>query len=141
VARRLVTAVLVATLFVASKSSDAQFFALEKVWNEAHLKGDVDALDRLWADDLVVAVPKMVLNKTESLNVWRSGRLKFRRYETSDLRVRTYRETAVVTGRMRRSREMPDGTLRDDDWTFTKVYVRRGSTWRVVAFQASEAPQ
>ncbi len=30
---------------------------LEDVWNQAHVAGDAEALDHLWADDLEVAVP------------------------------------------------------------------------------------
>src|SRR5580658_7303795 len=59
---------------------------LEKVWNDAHLAGDTAALDALWADELVVTVPKMPLfNKAQSLAIWRTGKMKFKRYETSDL--------------------------------------------------------
>jgi uncharacterized protein DUF4440 len=32
---------------------------LETVWNEAHEHGDADVLEKLWADDMEVAVPKM----------------------------------------------------------------------------------
>lgn len=39
---------------------------LETVWNEAHERGDVDALEALWADDIEVAVPKMpVMTKAD----------------------------------------------------------------------------
>jgi ketosteroid isomerase-like protein len=41
---------------------------LETVWNQAHERGDSDALEALWADDLEVAVPKMpVMTKAEVL--------------------------------------------------------------------------
>src|SRR5215470_5931118 len=72
---------------------------LEKVWNDAHLAGDTAALDALWADELVVTVPKMPLfNKAQSLAIWRTGRMNFKRYETSDLNIRAFGDTAVVTG-------------------------------------------
>src|SRR5678815_5398186 len=32
---------------------------LETTWNSAHVAGDAAALDALWADELVVTVPKM----------------------------------------------------------------------------------
>lgn len=112
---------------------------LESVWNDAHLRGDAAALDRLWADDLVVVVPKMTpLSKPEALEFVRGGRMKFLRYESSELAVRVYGDTAVATGRLRRSRER-GGQVVDDDWRFTKVYVRRAEAWRAVAFHASEA--
>ena len=44
----------------------AELARLEDVWNQAHLHGDTEALDRIWADDLEVAVPQMpIWNKAE----------------------------------------------------------------------------
>jgi hypothetical protein len=37
----------------------AEFSKLEGMWNQAHLHSDADTLDRLWADNIVVIVPKM----------------------------------------------------------------------------------
>jgi hypothetical protein len=119
----------------------AELARLEQVWNEAHLHLNAEALDRLWADDLVVAVPKMsVLTRADAMDMVRSGRMRFERYETSNLAVRVYGDAAVVTGRLQRSRNMA-GRVVDDNWLFTKVYVRLQGQWRVVAFHASEAPQ
>jgi ketosteroid isomerase-like protein len=76
---------------------------LETVWNEAHVKGDAEALDRLWADDLVVTVSGMpLMNKPDSLVMIRAGRMGFSKYDTSELVVRTYGDSAVVTGRVQR---------------------------------------
>lgn len=121
------------------QQEDAEFRKLESVWNGAHLRADADALERLWHDDLQVAVPQMALmSKAEALNVLRSSRMMFERYESSDLKVRTYGASAVVTGRLQRSRTF-GGRKVEDDWQFTKVYVRDSGDWRVVAFHASEA--
>jgi ketosteroid isomerase-like protein len=112
---------------------------LETVWNEAHEHGDVDALEKLWADDMEVAVPKMpVLTKADALKFARSGRMKFLSYRTSDIHVRVYDNAAVVTGRLQRTRSI-NGQEMSDDWRFTKTYVREAQQWRVVAFHASEA--
>lgn len=112
---------------------------LETVWNQAHEQGDSNALEALWADDLEVAVPKMpVMTKAEVLGFARSGRMKFLHYETSDLHIRVYRDAAVVTGRLQRTRTL-NGAEVSDDWRFTKTYVREAGKWRVVSFHASEA--
>ena len=114
---------------------------LETVWNSAHVRGDADALEALWADDLEVAVPRMpVMTKTEAVSFARSGHMKFLRYQTSELRVRVYEDAAVVTGRLQRTRTR-NGQEVSDDWRFTKVYIRRAGKWGVVAFHASEAAQ
>jgi hypothetical protein len=125
-----------------SRESDTrQLQQLEQVWNKAHIDGDADALDRLWADDLEVSVPRMaVMNKTDALAFARSGRMKFLRYTTSGLNIRVYKDAAVVSGRLQRTRSM-NGKEISDDWQFTKVYIRQGKRWRVVSFHASDAPQ
>lgn len=118
-----------------------QLERLESVWNEAHERGDADALEALWSDDLEVAVPRMaVLTKADALAIARSGRMKFLRYRTTDVRVRVYDNAAVVTGRMQRTRSI-NGQEISDDWRLTKTYVRQAQKWRVVAFHASESAE
>jgi hypothetical protein len=81
---------------------------LEVAWNEAHLHGDANALDRLWAPGLSVVVPGMPpFKKPELLGMWRSMRVVFSAYSTSDVAIQVYGTTAVVTGRLRRSRDFP----------------------------------
>ena len=122
-------------------ADQTELMRLEKIWNESHLEGNAEALDRLWDRDLMVIVPKMkLINRDNALGMFRSSHMKFLRYETSDLAIRVYGDTAVVTGRVLRTRKMNDNEIQDH-WHFSKVYVRRGPEWRVVLWQASEAPQ
>jgi hypothetical protein len=134
----------VTTSSSAQTSHDADVHELERletVWNEAHEHGDADVLEKLWADDMEVAVPKMpVMTKADALRFARSGRMKFLSYRTSDIRVRLYDNAAVVTGRLQRRRSM-NGQEISDDWRFTKTYIREAGQWRVVSFHASEAAQ
>jgi len=116
-----------------------ELYRLEAVWNEAHLKGDVDALDQLWANDLVVTVAAMpVMTKAQALAMVRSNRMPFSKYETSELNVRRFGNSAVVTGRLLRERSMSGKTI-TDNWRFTKTYVIVDGRWRVVAWHASPA--
>jgi hypothetical protein len=77
-----------------------------------------------------------VMKKGELFKFVGSGRMKFERYETSDLNFRIYGQSAVVTGRLLRRREI-NGREVEDDWRFTKIYQPTADGWRVVA---SEAP-
>ena len=124
------------------ESADAQQLSrLENVWNDAYVRADADALDRLCADDLVVTMSDMqVLNKPQSIGILRSGKVRFQRYETSDIRIRVYDNAAVVTGRLQRTRNA-HGQEANDDWRFTKVYIRRADKWQVVAWHASTSVQ
>lgn len=110
---------------------------LEADWNSAHARGDAAALEHLFADDLVVVVPGMrVMTKADAVGMFTSGRMKFDRYESSETTFRVYDATAIVTGRLRRTRVVAGATV-DDDWRFTKIYLRRASRWQVVSFHAS----
>ena len=123
----------------AQDSDLAELTRLEAVWNDAHLRGDPSALERLWADELVAIVPRMApLPKQEALAFVRSARMKFLRYESAEVTVKVYGESAVARGRLLRARELGGQTMQDN-WRFTKVYVRQAGQWRVVAFHASEA--
>src|SRR2546422_4943022 len=78
---------------------------LEKVWNEAYVRGDADVLAELCSEDFVATMTNMVvLNKQRSLAIVKSGRVKFQRYETSELNIHVYDSAAVVTGRLQRTR-------------------------------------
>ena len=129
----------------AAVSKDAfdlkELYRLESVWNDAHVKGDADTLDRLWANDLVVTVAAMpVMNKADALAMVRSSRMPFTKYETSELNVKRLGDAAVVTGRLTRERTMNGKTV-TDNWRFTKVYTASDGRWRVVAWHASPAAQ
>jgi len=114
---------------------------LEQLWNDAHLRGEVKALEGLWADDITIIVPRMRrLTKADALEMWRAIPVRFSRYESTDTAVRTFGDTAVVTGRILRVRDF-GGRTAEERWQFTKVYRRGSGTWRVVAFHASEAPE
>ncbi len=110
---------------------------LETDWNAAHVTGDAAALGQLFADDVVIMVPGMrVMTKADAVGMFTSGRMKFDRYETSEMKFRVYDASAIVTGRLRRTRVVASATV-DDDWMFTKVYHRRAGRWQVVSFHAS----
>ncbi len=120
------------------RSADVQELKrLEKVWNDAYVRADADALERLCSDDLVVTMTDMqILNKQRAIAIVRSGKVKFTRYETSDLSIRVYDNAAVVTGLLQRTRTA-QGHEVNDEWRFTKVYIRRDGKWQVVAWHAS----
>jgi len=118
-----------------------ELYRLEAVWNDAHVKGDAAALDALWANDLVVTVAAMpVMNKADALAMVRSNRMPFARYETSELNVKRFSDSAVVTGKLVRERTINGKTV-TDNWRFTKAYVRSEGRWVVIAWHASPAAQ
>jgi hypothetical protein len=142
----LVTLLAVAWAFIAGMQpvpspEIREILRLEDVWNQAHLRGDVPALDALCADDLIVTVPGMKrMSKADILGFWKSGRATITKYATSDVRVTVRGQTAVATGALARTRDF-SGKVVNDLWQFTKTYSNEGGRWVLVAYHASDAPQ
>jgi uncharacterized protein (TIGR02246 family) len=136
----MIAALLFALVILQGQGSDTDVSALTRLeaeWNTAHLQGDATTLARIFADDLVVIVPGMrPMDKADSLGMFKAGGMKFDRYESSETQYRVYSDTAIVTGRIKRTRTIA-GTTREDDWRFTKVFLRRAGNWQVVQFHAS----
>lgn len=113
---------------------------LEHVWNEAHVQGDVPALEALCADDLQVTVPGMPpMSKADILGFWKSGRAKITRYDTTGVQIEIRGDTAIATGRLARTRDFNGKTI-DDVWQFMKTYARRAGRWVLVSYRASDGP-
>jgi len=139
--KRFLGLLIVSTTVVQAQQSNnadkEELGKLEAAWNDAHLKGDAAVLAQLWEDSLVVTVPGMApMNKTASLAVWRSGQFKFDKYQTSEIDIRVYGDAAVVTGRLLRTRTFNGRTV-DDNWRFTKIYIKQRGQWKVIAYHAS----
>ena len=68
------------------------------------------------------------------VDAFKSGQTKLTSDELSDMKVRVYGNTAVITGKAD-----VKGTLGGKDTNgqimFTRVYVKKGGSWRSVAFQ------
>ena len=100
--------------------------------------GNAQALDELLADDFVMVgitcgseIPKAAL-----LVVMSCGQLKFHAMEPSEVRVRLYGDTAVVTGRTQIGGQCGDDPFHADT-RYTHVYVRHQDAWRMVNAQGT----
>ena len=114
--------------------------AAERRWTEALVKADVDALDRLYADDLVyVHSGGNVETKAQFLDRMRKGGLKYQKVELVDPRVRVFGAAAVVNGAFDVS-VLVDGQPMNHRVIYTHVYAERNGEWRLVAHQTTRAP-
>jgi ketosteroid isomerase-like protein len=65
-----------------------------------------------------------------------SGSFKYQSRTISDLKVRVYGDTAVVTGRsIQKGAE--NGKDYSGDYWFTRVYVKQNDAWTTVALQTT----
>jgi len=77
-----------------------------------------------------------MLTKDEIVRNFRSGAAKYQSREISDLNIRVYGNSAVVTGRaVQKGAE--NGKDYSGDYWFTRVYVNQGGGWVTVARQTT----
>lgn len=111
---------------------------LEDEWRDAVLTGDAKKMASLLADDYMAITPNGTLqSRDETLQILRSGRLRFSSISLTDRKVRFYGGTAVVTSLATIQASTPDGPM-TGKFRYTRVYVRDPQgLWRIVSFEAS----
>ena len=123
------------------KSKDAvaksEIEKIERGRNQAIIHGDAGALDRMTSDDYTfITLRGELRTKAEIIQGFKSGSFHYDSRQISDLNVRVYGDTAVVTGRsIQTGRE--NGKDYSGDYRFTRVYVKRDRQWRTVALQTT----
>ena len=101
----------------------------------AAVRGDVGTLEKQTADDYTfINLYGQMSDKSQMVNAFKTGQTKLTSDEVSDMKVRVYGNTAVITGKVD-----VKGTLGgkdvDGQIMFTRVYVKKSGNWQSVAFQ------
>lgn len=118
--------------------AEVELEKLNREYDEALVRGNVDTLDRLYAEEFVYTTfDGSVRTKAEQLAFTRSGDLKLESGKSDDVRIRVYGSTAVMTGRFR-AKGTFKGTRLEVKERYTAVWVRRKGRWRLVAEQGNE---
>lgn len=137
---KLLALAVTAALFAALSSGDSvveQILALEQARNDAIVHGDAAALDRLTSDDYTfINLRGDIQLKAEIVKGFASGTYRYQSREISELKVRVYGDTAIVTGRSTQRGE-EDGRDNSGDYRFTRVYIKQVDSWKTVAYQAT----
>jgi ketosteroid isomerase-like protein len=121
----------------AATSAEDEIQNLEEMRNQAVLHGDVAALDRMTSDDYTfITLRGEMRTKSDILKGFASGSFHYESRQISDLKVRIYGDTAVVTGRsVQKGTE--NGKDYSGDYWFTRVYVKEKDRWLTVALQTT----
>ncbi len=110
---------------------------LEEQYRQAMLTGNIETMQRLLADDYVGIEPDgMIESKSQTLAMWRDHIMRFQSLDLSDLHVRIYGDTAVVTSKAHVQGEGPNGNM-DGEYRYTRVYHRKAGQWQIVSFEAN----
>jgi ketosteroid isomerase-like protein len=117
----------------ADNSVEQTLMKIERDALAAVLKKDIPAFGRIFADDAVVITPDgSTQTKAQLLADLKSGDLVIESSEISDMKVRAYGDTAVVT-----YLTTDKGKYKSQDisgrYRWTDIFVRRGGTWQIVA--------
>ena len=116
-------------------SVEDQIKKMEKDRAAAVVKGDVATLEKLTSDDYILINANGELSdKTTTMNNIKTGVIKLTANEVSDLKVRVYGNTAVVTGKSTAKGTIGGRELKGPVM-FTRVYVKKDGKWQSVAFQ------
>lgn len=114
---------------------------LEKAWADAVKHQDVETINQIQAEGYVFTDPAgQVWTKARAMDTIKSGDLAIVSFELSDVNVRIYENTAVVTMRI-----VWRGQFRGMDISgpqrMTDVFVKQDGRWQCVASQATRIPQ
>lgn len=121
----------------ADQETIRQIVDMERQAKEASLRRDADFSLRTLAEDYVAITPLgQVTTKKETVSARRSGQLRYEAMNITDMVVRVYGDTAVVTARA----EVRGHQLGEDfsgPYRYTRVWVRRNGQWQTVSYQAT----
>lgn len=118
---------------VQNRSVEQVIRQLDQERIQAQIDVDAMALDRIYADDFIGIGPSgTVRTKPQVIADFTSGELKFQSITTDDVQLRVYGNTVVETGRSTMiGQDKGKGVPRDN--RFTRVWIKQGSRWRLVA--------
>lgn len=122
---------------VGDQETIREIVEIERQAKEATLRRDADFPLRMLADDYVAIGPLgQVTTKKEAISARRSGQLRYDNIDVTDMVVRLYGDTAVVTARA----DVKGHQLGEDfsgPYRYTRVWVKRSGRWQAVSYQAT----
>jgi ketosteroid isomerase-like protein len=131
-----VLTVLALPVFAAGKGDvPKDLAAAYQAWDEALVKADGAALEKLYAEDATFIEPDGSRNsKKEAVQVVASGEVKIANPSTEHWGVTINGDTAIVTGEWR-AKETMKGETKDVRYAYTDVWVKRQGKWVVLVSQ------
>ena len=122
---------------------EKEVMKLEEELTKTEMQLDVDALDRIYADDIMVTAPiGLVVDKAAVMKEVRDAAEKavVGRYDKADLKVRAYGGTAVTSYRMAAEATFEGAEIKRQ-FCITNVWMKRGGRWQIVARHTANLEQ
>jgi hypothetical protein len=110
---------------------------LERHAKEASIRNDTKFTEQALAENYIAIGPLgTVVTKSDMVDVRRRSKLHYEFIDVTEMVVRIYGETAVVTAKA----EVKGSDFGEDfsgPYRYTRVWVKQNGTWRAVAYQAT----
>ena len=110
---------------------------LEMQWRDAQVNNNVATMDSLLADDYIgIGANGTVQTKQETLDRQRNRTLVITSLDLSEVKVRVYGDTAVVTSRAE-LKGTNGGKDMSGTYHYTRVYIKKLNQWKIVSFEVT----
>ena len=122
--------------------TEKEIVKLEEQLAQIEMRVDVDALQKIYADDIMVTAPiGICVDKPAVMTEIRQAADKavVSRYDKNDLKVRAYGDTAVSSYRMSAEATF-EGMEIKRQLCVTNVWMKRQGDWQIVARHTASLP-
>ncbi|HSE32062.1 MAG TPA: nuclear transport factor 2 family protein [Pyrinomonadaceae bacterium] len=122
--------------------TEKQILRLEEELTQTEMRVEVQALDRIYADDIMVTAPiGICVDKPAVMNEVRQAADKavVAKYDKDDLKVRAFGDTAVSSYRMSAEATF-EGVEIKRQLCITNVWMNRNGDWKIVARHTASLP-
>ena len=123
---------------------EKEIFRLEEELTHTEMRVDVEALNRVYADDIMVTAPiGLVVDKPAVMHEIHEAAQKARieSYDKNDLKVRAYGNDLAVTSYLIAARATFEGIEMNRRFCITNVWMRRQIGWQIVARHTANLPE
>lgn len=120
---------------------EQELLQAERAVIDASIGRDNKALHRLLSEDYVLITEDgEVVNRAQSIAGLNDPDLILENFQTEDVKVRVYGNTAIVTGRYTQKGQQK-GVAFTTPYRYTDVYVKKGRAWQLVSAHGSRIKQ
>jgi Domain of unknown function (DUF4440) len=118
-------------------ASRREILQIEDRMKLAIMAGDLDVLDRIYADNMMWTARGELRTKAQVFADFRSGRLRNNSLEHSNIQVRIYGNTVVLTGHSA-SQLVFEGKVLNTPRTFSDAFIKLDGRWQLVAHAVTD---
>lgn len=122
---------------------EKEILTLEEELTRTEMRLDIEALDRVYAEDIMVTAPiGICVNKPAVMSEVRQAadKAKVERYDKDDLTIRAFGDTAVSSYRISAEATFEDTAI-SRRFCITNVWMKREGSWQIIARHTANLEQ